>query len=138
MGGGKNQNGSNRRLFQHFEEGIAGRRIHCLGITDNYHPPVSLIGLQGKVLTEGANLIDFNERAGRLNANNVRVESGLYFTTGFAFTAGPMRCLPGRVWYLCDTIAGHSEGDGRFFPAHAFYSCKQKGVGDGPILKEGG
>jgi hypothetical protein len=84
MGGHKNQNGSNRRFLQHFEEGIAGSWIHCLGIGDNHHPPFGLIRLQGKGLTEGAYLIDFDERPGRFHPDDVRVVTCLDFKTRFA------------------------------------------------------
>jgi hypothetical protein len=44
-----------------------------MGIGDNHHPHFGLIRFQGKGLTEGANLIDFDERAGRFYSDDVRV-----------------------------------------------------------------
>ena len=35
-------------------------------------------------------------------------------------------------------IARHGQCDSRTFFAHSFYAGKQKGVGDGSFLKEGG
>ena len=124
MGGHKNQNSSDRRFLQHFEEGIACSWIHCLGIGDDHHPPSCLIRFHGKGLTEGANLINFDERTGRLHSNDVRVVTGLNFSAWFANTAGDVRFLPGCAGKFPGTIAGHCKCDGRFFLAHPGYSCK--------------
>ena len=71
--GQKYQNGPDRRLLQHFEEGIACRRIHCLGIGYNHEPRSCLIRFHGKVLTKGTDLIDSDEWTGRLYADDVRM-----------------------------------------------------------------
>ena len=94
MGGHKNQNGSERWFLQHFEEGIACSWIHCLGIGNNHHSPFGLVGFQGKGLTEGANLINFDERTGRFHPDDVRVVTYLDFSAGFANTAGNVGFLP--------------------------------------------
>jgi hypothetical protein len=88
-------------------------------------------------LTEGANLTDFDERTGRFHPDNVRVVTCLNFPAWFATAAGADRFLSGSVGDFPGTIARHRKGHGRAFFAHSFYSCKQKGVRDGPILKEG-
>ena len=84
MGGHKNQNGFNRWFLQHFEEGIACSWIHCLGIRDNHHTPFGLIGFHGKGLTEGAYLVNFDERPGRFHPDDVRVVACFDFKTRLA------------------------------------------------------
>ena len=73
MGGHKYQNGSDRWFLQHLEEGIAGSRVHCMGIGDNHHPHSGLIRFQCKGLTEGANLTDFDEQTERFYPDDVRM-----------------------------------------------------------------
>ena len=73
MGGHKYQNGSDRWFLQHFEEGIAGSRVHGMGIGDNHHPHSGLIRFQCKGLTEGANLTDFDEQTERFYPDDVRM-----------------------------------------------------------------
>ena len=138
MGGHKNQDGSGRWFFQHFEEGIACSWIHCLGIGNNYHPPFCLIRFHGDGLAKATNLINFDERAGRCHPDDVRVVTCLDFKARFTFTARDVGFLPNGVGIFPGTVARHRKCDGRTFFAHTFYSCKQKGVRDCSILKEGG
>ena len=138
MGGQKNQNGSGWWFLQDFEEGIACCWIHCLGIGNNHHPSSCLIRFHGNGLTEGAYLINFDERPGRFHPDDVRVVTCLDFKTRFAFTAGDLGFMPNWVGNFPGTIARHRKCGGRAFFADPFYSGKQQGVRDGSILKEGG
>ena len=83
-------------------------------------------------------MINFDERTGRFDPDDVRVVACRDFPAWFAITAGDFRFLPGGAGTFPGTIARHGKCQGRAFFAHSFYSCKQKGVRDGPILKEGG
>ncbi len=154
MIGHKDQNGSGWRFLQYLEESIACGRIQCLGVGYKYHPYAGFIRFHGKGLAEGADLINFDRRAGWLYPDDVRMVSRFDFAARLAISAGidcpwsvrgtvtigspavpqfrfGFKIVPGAV-------TRHGKCNGRVLFAHPLYSCEQKGVRNGPFLKEGG
>ena len=91
LGGDEDQQRCPWRLFQGLEEGVLGLLGHRLGLIQDEHLAPSLVGPQGCLLGEGADLIDLQGRAFRSQQVDVGVDSfGDLVAGGASVTAIPL------------------------------------------------
>lgn len=87
MQGGKNEERLFRRFFQHFEKGVACRRVHGVSVGYYDHTQLGLVRFQRKCTAERTDLIDSDEWAGRFDVDDVRVVPGFNFPARLANAA---------------------------------------------------